>query len=114
MTNDELPAPVTQDSKNLALLIWIGTIMFGFIPGLIFFLVKKDDPYIQDQAKEALNWFITVLIGYVAGLILTFILIGVLVIMAVGICHLVICVMGAVAASNGKNFRAPFAIRLLK
>jgi uncharacterized Tic20 family protein len=105
---------VSQDSKNMALLVWIGTIFFGFIPSLIMYLVKKDDAYVQDQSKEALNWSITAIIGYFAGVILTFILIGILVLMAVGICHLVFCILGAVAASNGKPFRAPFAIRLIK
>ncbi|MCZ8233641.1 MAG: DUF4870 domain-containing protein [Inhella sp.] len=107
-------ASVSQDSKNMALLVWIGTIFFGFIPSLIMYLVKKDDAYVQDQSKEALNWSITAIIGYFAGVILTFILIGILVLMAVGICHLVFCILGAVAASNGKPFRVPFAIRLIK
>lgn len=105
---------VSQDSKNMGLLIWILTLFFGFIPGLIFMLAKKDDPYIQDQSKEALNWSITAIIGYIGGLILSLILIGVFVVIAVGIAHLVFCIMGAVAASNGKSFRVPFAIRLLK
>ncbi|MGH8614305.1 MAG: DUF4870 domain-containing protein [Gammaproteobacteria bacterium] len=105
---------VTQDSKNIALMTWIGTIFFPFIPGLLFYLIKKDDPYIQDQAKEALNWSITAIIGYVAGFILTLILIGILVLMVVGVCHLVFCIMGAIGASNGKPFRVPFAIRLIK
>ncbi len=103
-----------QDSKNMGLLIWILTIFFGFIPSLIFFLVKKDDPYIQDQAKEALNWSITVLIGYLAGAILAIILIGIFVMIAVGVANLVFCIMGAIGASNGKDFRVPFAIRLIK
>jgi len=105
---------MVQDSKNVALLTWIGTIFFGFIPSLIVYLVKKDDTYVQEQAKEALNWSITAFIGYIVGLILTVILIGVVVMMAVGICHLVFCIMGAVATSNGKPFRLPFAIRLIK
>jgi len=105
---------MVQDSKNVALLTWIGTIFFGFIPSLIVYLVKKDDQYVQEQAKEALNWSITAFIGYIVGAILTFILIGIVVMMAVGICHLVFCIMGAVAASNGKSFRLPFAIRLVK
>ena len=105
---------VSQDAKNMALLVWIGSIFFGFIPSLIMYLVKKDDAYIEDQSKEALNWCITATIGYVAGLILTAILIGALVLVAVGICHLVFCIMGAVAVSSGKPFRVPFAIRLLK
>ncbi len=108
------PGTITQDSKNMALIIWIGSIFFAFIPGLIFYLTKKDDPYIQDQAKESLNWSITATIGYVVGLILTLVLIGLLVILVVLLVHLVFCVMGAIAASSGKPFRVPFALRLIK
>jgi uncharacterized Tic20 family protein len=108
------PATTSQDSKNLALLLWLGTIFFGFIPGLIIYLVKKDDAYILDQSKEALNWSITALIGYVAGMILAVIVIGVLVMAAVGICHLVFCILGIVAVSSGKPFRVPYALRLIK
>jgi uncharacterized Tic20 family protein len=104
----------TPDSKNIALLTWIGTIFFGFIPSLIVYLIKKEDAYIQDQAKEALNWAITAAIGYISGMILMVILVGFLVLPVVGICHLVFCIMGAVGASNGKTFRVPFAIRLIK
>jgi uncharacterized Tic20 family protein len=110
----EISRTVTQDSKNIALMIWIGTIFFGFIPGLIVYLMKKDDPYLQDQAKESLNWSITAMVAYLAGIILTFILIGALVIAAVAICHLVFCIMGAIAVSEGKAFKVPFAVRLIK
>lgn len=111
---NEITTEVSQDAKNIALLTWIGSIFFGFIPSLIVYLIKKEDAYIQDQAKEALNWSITAGIGYIAGVMLAVILVGFLVMAAVGICHLVFCVMGAIAASNGKPFRAPFAIRLIK
>ena len=105
---------VSQDSKNLALIVWIGTLFFGFIPGLIVYLTKKDDAYAMDQAKEALNWSITAIIGYIAGTILSLILIGFLVFIAVGICQLAFCIMGAIAATSGKEFRVPFALRLIK
>ncbi len=114
MTIDNSPDTTSQESRNIALLVWIGTIFFGFIPGLIVYLIKKDDPYAIDQSKEALNWSITAIIGYCAGVILTVILIGVLVMLIVGICHIVFCVMGAIAGSSGKPFRVPFAIRLVK
>jgi uncharacterized protein len=107
-------AAANQDSRNMALLVWILTIFFGFIPGLIFYLVKTDDPYLQDQSKEALNWSITTIIGYIIGGILMLVLIGVLVFVIVGICNVIFCIMGAAAASNGKPFRVPFAVRLLK
>jgi uncharacterized protein len=105
---------ISQDSKNIALMTWVGTLFFGFIPGLVIYLVKKDDPYIQDQAKEALNWSITAIIAYFAGVILTFILIGILVFIVMGVCHLIFCIMGAVGSASGKKFRVPFAIRLIK
>ncbi len=114
MTTDSALEGTSQESRNIVLLVWIGTIFFGFIPGLIVYLIKKDDPYVIDQSKEALNWSITAIIGYCAGVILTFILIGVLVLFVVGICHLLFCVLGAVAGSSGKPFRVPFAIRLVK
>jgi uncharacterized Tic20 family protein len=104
----------TSDSKNLAMLVWVLSIFFGFIPPLIFFLIKKDDEYVLDQAQEALNWSITAIIGYVISFILMFILIGVFLFFALSIINLVFCIMGAVAASSGKPFRVPFAIRLIK
>ncbi len=106
--------PPSQDSKNLALLCWLGSILLGFIPGLAFYLVKKDDEYIQDQAKEALNWSITFVLLLIIGKILTIVLVGLLIIAAVWLCHILFCVMGAVATSDGKTFRVPFALRLIK
>lgn len=105
---------ISQDSKNLALLAWIGTLFFGFIPGLILYLIKKDDEYVLDQAKESLNWAITATIGYMIAFVLTFILIGALLLPVVAICHLIFCVMGAISTSKGEAFRAPFALRLVK
>jgi uncharacterized Tic20 family protein len=105
---------IPQDKKNIATLTWIGTIFLGFIPSLIVYLTQKDNAYVEDQAKEALNWSITAGIGYIAGMVLMVALVGFLVLPVVGICHLVFCIMGAMNASNGKPFRVPFAIRLLK
>ncbi len=114
ISNSDETLNASQEARNMALLVWLGSLLFWFIPALIVYLIKKDDPYVQDQSKECLNWNITVAIGYVAGIILTFILIGILVLFAVGIAHLVFCIMGAVAASNGKPFRVPFSLRLIK
>ena len=110
----ETTSAVSQDSRNIALLTWIGTIFFGFIPSLAVYLLKQDDAYIQSQAKETLNWAITVTIGYAISFVLTFVLIGLLGFLVVGLCNLVFCIMGAIATSNGKNFTTPFAIRLIK
>ena len=104
----------STETNNIILLMWIGTFFFGFIPSLIIYLIKKDNELIQDQAKEALNWSITALLGYVIAWILMFVLIGFLVLPAVGLCHLVFCILGAVNASKGNNYRLPFNLRLIK
>lgn len=43
--DNEIIESVSQETKNIALLTWVGTIFFGFIPGLVLYLVKKDDLY---------------------------------------------------------------------
>ena len=35
--NGDLPIAANQDSKNIALLFWIGTIVLSFIPGLVVY-----------------------------------------------------------------------------
>lgn len=116
MDNDliEPPTETSQDSKNLALILWIGTIFLGFLPGLILYLTKKDDSYVLDQAIEALNWSITVILGYCAALVLVVIFIGALLFPLIGLCHMIFCIMGALACADGKNYRTPYALRLMK
>lgn len=105
---------IPKDSRNLALLIWIGTTFLGFIPGLIVFLMKNEDAYVANQAKEALNWSITVVLAYVASLLLTIILIGPVLMFAIAVCNLVFGILGAIACSKGEQFQVPWTLRLLK
>jgi len=105
---------ISQDQKNLGLLLWIGTLFFGFIPGLILFFAKADDAYIKEQSREALNWSITAIILYAIAMVLAFVVIGAFLIPVIAILHLVFTIMGAVAVSKGDDFKVPFAIRLIK
>ncbi|QZA76740.1 DUF4870 domain-containing protein [Deefgea tanakiae] len=104
----------SNETNNIVLLIWLGTLFFGFIPSLIIYLVKKDDALVTDQAKEALNWSITTMVGYAASWVLMFVLIGFLLFPLVGLLHVVFCILGAVNAGKGLPYRLPFNIRLLK
>ncbi len=88
-------------------------IITGFVGALIIYLVAEDD-FSKSQAKEALNFQITITIAYIVGGILTFVLIGVLVMWAAGIVSLIFSIVGAIAANKGESYRYPFAIRLIK
>lgn len=120
MENSQPPVPSPRpssgelDGKTIAVLVWIGTIFFGFIPSLVVFLIKKDDEFLLDHTREALNWSITTAIGWACGVVLSFMLIGFLVFPLIILCNLIFCIMGAVKASNSQYFRVPISLRLLK
>ena len=93
----------------------------SFIAPLIIWLLKQDTlPFVADQAKEALNFNITVaiimlvltLIGLVT-LGIGFIVTGPLMLL-VGIAALVFIIIAAIKANDGVAYRYPFAIRLVK
>lgn len=115
-TTSAVPVASSADSdKLLVIAAHLGGIFFGFIPALIVFLIKKDSPgWVLDNAREALNWQITVLISGVACFILAFLLIGLFLFWILMLTNLVFCIVAAVKASSSKAYRYPFSIRLLK
>lgn len=113
--NDPAATTPSTDDRNIAMLAHLLGIVSGFVGALIIWLIKKDQSaYVDDQAKEALNFQITMLIAFVGAWILMFVLIGMLLMPLLLVANLVFCILAAVAASNGKNYRYPVAIRLLK
>ena len=109
----ELIVP-SNDDKNIATVTHLGGTVFSFIPALIVWILKKDNSaYIADQAKEALNFQITVLIAqFVAG-ILAIILIGFLFMGIIWILNVVFCIIAAIASSKGEAYRYPLCLRLI-
>ncbi|MGA1056714.1 MAG: DUF4870 domain-containing protein [Phycisphaerales bacterium] len=88
---------------------------FGNVIGpLIVWLVKKDSmPFAADQAKEALNFNITVSILAVVFVALVFLLIGIPLLVVLGISWLVLTIVGAIKANSGVAYRYPFCLRLV-
>ena len=114
------PAP-DKDSKTMSLLAHLLGILIGFIGPLVIWLLKKDTmPFVADQAREALNFAITVSIAFFALLLLTILSFGigalltVPVMMVIGITALVLCIIAAIKANDGVAYRYPFALRLVK
>jgi len=108
---------IATDDKNVAMLTHLSGLMFGFLGGLIIWLVHKDKPdkaFINQQAKEALNFQLTVMLACMAAFIASFVLIGLFLFPVIFIANIVFCILAAVAVSNGKNYRYPIALRLVK
>jgi uncharacterized Tic20 family protein len=113
-TDTELTATPSNDDKNIATITHLGGTVFSFIPALIVWILKKDDSeYLASQAKEALNFQITVLLGqFIAG-ILALILIGFLFMFVIWVFNIVLCIIAAISTSKGETYRYPFSLRLI-
>lgn len=99
------------------LLAFAGLIVpFGTIIGpLILWLVKKDqDPYVDEQGKEVVNFQISMAIYTIVSIILIFAVIGALLLPIVLLANLILTIIGAVKASKGEPWQYPVTIRMVK
>ena len=104
----------SSDDKNIATITHLGGTVFSFVPGLLVWILKKDDSaYLADQAKEALNFQISVLIAYFISGILVWLLIGFLLIPLIWLLNVVFCIVAAISSSKGETYRYPFCLRLI-
>ena len=104
----------SSDDKNIATITHLGGTVFSFVPGLLVWLLKKDDSaYLADQAKEALNFQITMLIAQFIAWILVWVLIGFILIPLIWLLNVVFCIIAAISSSKGETYRYPFCLRLI-
>jgi uncharacterized protein len=106
---------VSSDERTMAILVHVLSIFFWIFPGLIIYLLKKDEsPYVAEHAKEAMNFQISVTIFSIIGIILSIIPIGIFVLIAVGLLNLILCIIATIKASDNVVYKYPFSIRLIK
>lgn len=109
------PPMSASDERMWATLGHAGACLFGFLAPLVVYLVYKDrSAFVRRHAAEALNFQIIMAAAYVAGIVLTLILIGPLIMLAAWVATLIFAIMSAIAANAGQNSRYPFNIGILK
>lgn len=110
----------SKDEKNLAMLAHLLALanLVLWIPGisivgpLVLWLMKRETmPFVDYHGKEALNFNITFGI-VVAVCVVTVILIPF--VFLVGIAWLVFTIIAAIQTSEGKHYRYPVSLRLVK
>lgn len=102
----------TSDERILAILTHALTFVAQFLAPLIIYLIKKDESkFVAAQAKESLNFQITV---FLACMILFISLIGIFFIWIVGVAAAILVVVASIKASEGKIYRYPLTIRFIK
>jgi uncharacterized Tic20 family protein len=123
---DPIPPPVldglpTQEQRQWGLFTHLSALVgliipFGNILGpLVFWQIKKNEwAFADDQGKEAVNFNITVAIAGVVCFLLTFVLIGLLLLPILGIAWIVFTIIAAIKANEGVYYRYPWILRLVK
>ena len=111
----------TKDERTWAMLChfsaFAGLIFpFGnFLAPLIIWLIKKEDlPFIEDQGKEVLNFQISMTIYLLISGLLCIILIGIPIVIGLVIFCFIITIIAAISANDGKAYRYPMNLRLIK
>lgn len=129
--SDSLGSPSAQAKQwgmfcHLSALIGI-CLPFGNIiaPAVLWKVKGGEDPFIEDQGKEAVNFQIcltlvslalvvlSIIIGFIPVIRMLSALIS-LVSIVVGLGGLALLIMGGLKANAGERYRYPFIIRLIK
>ncbi len=111
----------SKDERTWAMLChfstYIGFIFpFGnIIVPLIIWLSKREDlPLVEDQGREVLNFQISMTIYFIISGILCIILIGIPILIGLIIFDFIITIVAAISANDGKYYRYPINLKLIK
>lgn len=120
------PGGPSADSRNLAALTHLSALVGlagvpSFIGPLAVWLWQRDrDPFIVEQAREALNFNLSILIYVAGGIALSIVTIGLGLLVVVpaalvgAVAWLVVTVMAAIRAADGQPFRYPLTLQLVR
>jgi uncharacterized Tic20 family protein len=70
--------------------------------------------YVRAHAVESLNFNLTWLLYAIVAVVLAFLLIGIVILIALGLAYLVLVIIASVRANNGEFFRYPLTIRFVR
>lgn len=106
----------TSDERTMGVLAHILAIVpgVGILGPLVIYLIKKDSQFVQENAKESLNFQITVYLALIVSGILAIVLIGYLLLAIIGIGEFVLVIIAAIKVSENKIYRYPVNLRLIK
>lgn len=118
--NDDQPKASIQP-RQWAMFLHL-SLLAGFIipvaglavPIIIWQMKKGDIPEIDAHGKIVVNWMISSLIYWAIGFILTFVLIGIPILMVLVVLAVVFPIIAGIKANNGEVWKYPLSITFLK
>lgn len=109
------PLAISGSDKVLSVLCHLSS-LFGFpilFPLVVYLVLRKESAYGSENAREALNFHISLLIYSLCCIPLVFLLIGIPLLMLIGVASLILSIIAAIKASDGGCYRYPLTIRLV-
>jgi uncharacterized Tic20 family protein len=111
------PSGLTDEERTWGMLAHISPFIAGIAglpflgPLVVWMIYKEKSEFVSDQAKESLNFQLTVLIAI---LICAATCVGLIVLPVVAIGALVYQIIAAMEANKGVQYRYPYTIRMIK
>lgn len=97
---------------HLSLLAGLVIPFGGLLVPVVIYMVKKDDvPGLEPHWHVVLNWLLSAIIYAVVCFVLMLILIGFVLIWALGLLALIFPIIGAIKANDGEVWSYPLSIR---
>jgi len=109
------PPPLAPNDERIwAMLSHLSYFAFAIVaPIIILLALGPRSPFVTDQAKEALNFHITVAIAAIASALLILVGIGLLLLPVVAIYGLVFAILASLKSYEGETYRYPLTIRFV-
>ena len=95
--------------SHLSALLGVGFLL----PLVVYLAMRKESEYVATNAREALNFHLTVLIYALCCIPLVFTLIGIPLLIVLGLGSLVLAIIATIKASDGQCYRYPLTLRLV-
>jgi uncharacterized Tic20 family protein len=95
--------------SHLSALLGVGFVL----PLVVYLAMRHESDYVAANAREALNFHISVLIYCLCCIPLVFVLIGIPLLLLIGLGSLVLAIIATIKASDGGCYRYPLTLRLV-
>ena len=109
-----------QDEKLWATLTHLSPLVAGIIglpflgPLIAYLVLRERGPFVRWHTAQALNFQLTVLLAYIVSGLLTIVVIGFFLLIAVWVVSIVFMIMAAVAANRGEYYKYPLTITFVQ
>ena len=96
--------------SHLSMLLGVGIIL----PLVVYLAMRKESEYLAQNAREALNFHISIYIYAICCIPLVFVVIGIPMLILLGIVSFILAIVATVKAADGACYRYPLSLRLVR